>query len=210
MFTIEYMNWVVTAGVVCIINSNDIWNKYMLFFLINFSTTHNSKCFRYLATGWLHFALCEELIVSRTVIDNTKALQKWSRKNYVDVPDEVAHRFHYLWNPWICLGRNDGKHIRIHRIPASGCAIFRYRSYHSLVAVVYCKADGLFTTIDVGHAKQNRDGRVLRTFHFCRWLGWGGLNLCYNAIILLPKICSHPILLSMKDYHWNHNQYIHT
>jgi hypothetical protein len=40
-----------------------------------------------------------------------------------------------------------------------------------------CNGDGLFTTIDVGHAGRNSDGGVFRASRLGRWLERGALNL---------------------------------
>ncbi|KAL4153123.1 hypothetical protein QTP88_000956 [Uroleucon formosanum] len=77
----------------------------------------------------------------------------------------------------LIYGAIDGKHIRIQKIPKSGSSNFNYKSYHSLVLMASCDADGIFTTIDVGPAGRNSDGGVFRACRLGRLLDINGFDI---------------------------------
>jgi hypothetical protein len=74
----------------------------------------------------------------------------------------IADRYQELWNIPNCLGSIDGEHIRIQRIPGSRSDNYNYKSYHSLVLMARCDADGNFTMIETGYAGRNSNGRIFR------------------------------------------------
>lgn len=83
---------------------------------------------------------------------------------------KIAERFYLLWNLPNCLGAIDGKHIRIEKLPKSGSTNFNYKSYHSIVLMACCDADGLFTLVETGYAGRNSDGGIFRASAIKHWI----------------------------------------
>lgn len=97
------------------------------------------------------------------------------KEEYLPIPDmeqwkKIAERFGLLWNLPNCLGAIDGKHIRIEKLPNSGSTNFNYKSYHSIVLMACCDADGLFTLIETGYAGRNSDGGIFRASAIKHWI----------------------------------------
>jgi len=89
----------------------------------------------------------------------------------------IADRYQELWHIPNCLGSIDGKHIRIQKLPGSGSENYNYKSYHSLVLMACCDADGNFTVIETGYAGRNSDGGIFRASRMGHWLERNGLNM---------------------------------
>jgi hypothetical protein len=81
----------------------------------------------------------------------------------------IAYCLYQLWNLPNCVRATDKKkNIRIQKLPGSGSTNFNYKSYHSLVLMTCCNANGLFTT-----TRHNRDGGVFRASRLEQWLPAG-------------------------------------
>ncbi|XP_076280638.1 uncharacterized protein LOC143209179 [Lasioglossum baleicum] len=128
--------------------------------------------FRYLATGCTFVSLglyfCRgESTVGKIVSETTTIIWNELKDVYIPRPTcdqwkSIAHRFQTLWNLPNCIGALDGKHIRIEKIPNTGSTNFNYKSYHSIVLLGCCDADGIFTMIETGYAGRNSDGGIFR------------------------------------------------
>lgn len=88
----------------------------------------------------------------------------------------MAELFYLLWNLPNCLGAIDGKHIRIENLPKSGSTNFNYKSYHSIVLMACCDADGLFTLVETGYAGRNSDDGMFRASAIKHWIEIEVLN----------------------------------
>lgn len=82
----------------------------------------------------------------------------------------------------------DGKHIRIEKLPNTGSSNFNYKSYHSIVLLGCCDADGMFTMIETGYAGRNSDGGIFRASIIKRML-------CNSQLDIPP-----PFKLPLDDY----------
>lgn len=100
----------------------------------------------------------------------------------------IAQRFQTLWNLPNCIGALDGKHIRIEKLPNSGSTNFNYKSYHSIVLLGCCDADGIFTMIETGYAGRNSDGGIFRASKM--------KNMLSNSQLDIPP----PSKLPLDDY----------
>ena len=113
-----------------------------------------------------------ETTVGRIVVETTQII--WNELNalYMPKPNEdqwkrIAERFDLLWNLPNCIGAVDGKHIRIEKLPNTGSTNFNYKSYHFIILLGCCDADGLFTIIETGYTGRNSDGRIFRASARC-------------------------------------------
>lgn len=103
---IRYVSWVVISKGAYNTNCSNVCNAYMIFFVINFSTTYNSSRYRYLTMGFRFMALSFYFVlgnntISITVADTTKAAWECLHQEYISVPNEAgwgttAHQFHHL------------------------------------------------------------------------------------------------------------------
>lgn len=70
---------------------------------------------------------------------------------------------HSLWNLPNCIGAIDRTHVRIEKLPNTDSANLNYKSYHSIVLLACCDADGVLTKIETGYACRNSDGGIFRS-----------------------------------------------
>lgn len=136
--------------------------------------------FRYLGTGGtftsiaVYFARGEST-VGGIVAQTTPMIWQSLHPTYMAVPTRdqwiaIAERFDSLWNLENCIGAIDGKHVRIEKFANTGSANFNYKSFHSLVLMACCDADGTFTMIEAGYAGRNSDGGIFRASAMKHWI----------------------------------------
>ncbi|XP_022169051.1 protein ALP1-like [Myzus persicae] len=99
-----------------------------------------------------------------------KMNEDWMTKTNKAQWKRISQRCKFLWNLSNCIGSLDGKHIHIEKLPNTGSSNFNYKTYHSIVLLVCCDADGLFTMIETGYAGRNRDGGIFRASAMKYWL----------------------------------------
>lgn len=135
---------------------------------------------RYLATGATFVSLglyfCRgDTTVGRIVSETTRIIWNELKDVYMPCPTSdqwksIADRFQSVWNLPNCIGAIDGKHVRIEKLPNTGSTNFNYKSYHSVVLLGCCDADGFFTMIETGYAGRNSDGGIFRASAIKYWL----------------------------------------
>lgn len=123
-----------------------------------------------------------ETTVGCIVAETTKIIWEVLNKVYMPVPNRkqwktIAERFESLWNLPNCIGALDGKHVRIEKFANTGSTNFNYKSYHSVVLMACCDADGLFTMIETGYAGRNSDGGIFRASAMKHWITHAGLDI---------------------------------
>lgn len=143
--------------------------------------------YRYLGTGGTFTSIAVyfgrgESTVGSIVAETTKAIWDVLHPTYMAVPtrDEwihIAERFDLLWNLENCLGAIDGKHVKIEKFPNSGSANYNYKSFHSIVLMACCDADGSFIMIESGFAGRNSDGGIFRASAMKHWIQNDGLGI---------------------------------
>nr|CAI5859362.1 unnamed protein product [Callosobruchus analis] len=153
---------------------------------------------RYLATGCTFVALglyfCRgETTVGQIVSETATIIWNQLKIAYMPCPTHdrwmsIAQRFQAIWNLPNCIGALDGKHIRIEKLPNTGSTNFNYKSYHSIVLLGCCDADGIFTVIETRYAGRNSDGGIFRASSM--------KNLLSNAQLDIPP----PSKLPLDDY----------
>jgi len=94
-----------------------------------------------------------ETTVGTIVHETTKIIWDTLNEIYMPVPTRehwkfIAYLFESIWNLPNCIGALDGKHVRIEKFPNTGSQNYNYKSYHSVVLMACCDADGLFTMIE--------------------------------------------------------------
>lgn len=129
----------------------------------------------------LHFAR-GETTVGTIVHETTKIIWDTLNEIYMPVPTRehwklIADRFESIWNLPNCIGALDGKHVRIEKFPNTGSQNFNYKSYHSVVLMACCDADGLFTMIESGYAGRNSDGGIFKASAMKYWITHGGFDI---------------------------------
>nr|CAI5858546.1 unnamed protein product [Callosobruchus analis] len=153
---------------------------------------------RYLATGCTFVALglyfCRgETTVGQIVSETATIIWNQLKDAYMPCPTHdrwmsIAQRFQAIWNLPNCIGALDGKHIRIEKLPNTGSTNFNYKSYHSIVLLGCCDADGIFAVIETGYAGRNSDGGIFRASSM--------KNLLSNSQLDIPP----PSKLPLDDY----------
>lgn len=113
--------------------------------------------------------------VGHIVAETTAIIWNVLKDIYMPIPDiaqwkKISERFRLLWNLPNCMGALDGKHCRVEKFPNSGSSNFNYKSFHSIVLMACCDADGLFTLIECGYAGRNSDGGIFRASAIKQWL----------------------------------------
>jgi len=123
-----------------------------------------------------------ESTVGGIVTETVKVIWEVLEKTFMPIPSTeqwkgIAKRFETLWNLPNCIGAIDGKHVRIEKFPNSGSSNFNYKSYHSMVLMACCDADGLFTIIETGFPGRNSDGGIFSASAMKYWIQNAGLNI---------------------------------
>jgi len=108
-----------------------------------------------------------ETTVGNTVHETTKIIWDTLHDTYMPVPTRehwklIADRFESILNLPNCIGAIDGKHVRIEKFPITCSQNYNYKSYHSIVLMACCDADGLFTMVESGYAGRNCDGGIFK------------------------------------------------
>lgn len=116
------------------------------------------------------------------VTDTSKVIWDVLKDKYMQVPKReqwrsVAQWFETFWNLPNCIGAIDGKHVRIEKFANSGSSNFNYKSYHSIVLMACCDADGLFTMIETGYAGRNSDGGIFKSSARKYWIQRNELDI---------------------------------
>lgn len=123
-----------------------------------------------------------ETTVGKIVRETSEIIWNSLREEYMPVPNRdqwkaIAERFQFLWNIPNCVGAIDGKHLRIEKFPNSGSTNFNYKSYHSVVLLACCDADGLYTLIETGFAGRNSDGGIFAASAIKHYITQGALDI---------------------------------
>lgn len=123
-----------------------------------------------------------ESTIGGIVTETAKVIWEVLRELFMPIPSTeqwkaIAKRFETLWNLPNCIGAMDGKHVRIEKFPNSGSSNFNYKSYHSIVLMACCDADGLFTMIETGFPGRNSDGGIFSASAIKYWIQNAGLNI---------------------------------
>ena len=89
------------------------------------------------------------------IAETTKIIWEVLNKVYMPVPNwqqwkTIAERFESLWNLPNCISALDGKNVRIEKFANTGSTNFNYKSYHSVLLMACCDADGLVTMTETG------------------------------------------------------------
>ncbi|PNF27438.1 hypothetical protein B7P43_G16885 [Cryptotermes secundus] len=136
--------------------------------------------YRYLGTGGTFTSIAAyfargESTVGHIVAETSKAIWETLKETDMHVPTRdqwgaTAERFESLWNLPNCIGAIDGKHVRIKKFANTGSTNFNYKSYHSIVLMACCDADGIFTMIETGYAGRNSDGGIFRASAIKHWI----------------------------------------
>lgn len=88
----------------------------------------------------------------------------------------IVQRFEPVENISNRIGALDRKHIGIEKFSRIGFIDYNYKSYHSVVVMACCDADGLFTIIETGYAGLN-SGRYKLRASVKYWLFNSQLNI---------------------------------
>jgi len=123
-----------------------------------------------------------ETTVGCIVAETSAILWDILNKKYMPIPDKqqwkiIAERFETLWNLPNFIGALDGKHVRIEKFPNTGSTNYNYKSFHSVILMACCDADGLFTMIEVGYAGRNSDGGIFRASAMKHWITHAGFDI---------------------------------
>lgn len=105
--------------------------------------------------------------IARIVKEICQLIWEMLHLQHMPVPTEEhfkknAEDFNLRWNFPNCVGRIDGKHIRLRCPPNSGSQYFNYKNYYSLVLQGVADANLKFVAVDVGAYGRQSDGGVFR------------------------------------------------
>lgn len=123
-----------------------------------------------------------ETTVGRIISETTQIIWNELKDVYMPCPTSdqwksITQRFQSLWNLPNCTGAIDGKQVRIEKLPNTGSTNFNCKSYHSVVLLGCCDADGFFTMIETGYAGRNSDGGIFRASAIKYWLTHSQLDI---------------------------------
>lgn len=118
----------------------------------------------------------------------------------VDQFKKIATQFYNNWNFPNCVGRIDGKHIRVRCPKNSGSMYYNYKQFFSIVVMAVADANYRFLMIDVGAYGKDSDGSVLSNSKFYQRIDNGSLKLPDETKLPNSNVLAHFVFIGDEAF----------